>query len=111
MAAFVSTGGATSVWTRHRNKALLALVGLLAVFCYAPALRAYFVQDDFVLLAIARQLHQPLLLFFHDHFPGSLYFRPLGLLAWWLSAAAFDNAPRGHYAMNLLLHLGTVAAL
>jgi hypothetical protein len=111
MAALVSTGGATSVWTRHRNKALLALVGLLAVFCYAPALRAYFVQDDFVLLAIARQLHQPLLLFFHDHFPGSLYFRPLGLLAWWLSAVSFDNAPRGHYAMNLLLHLGTVAAL
>jgi hypothetical protein len=111
MAALVSTGGTTSFWARHRNKALLALVGLLAVFCYAPALRAYFVQDDFVLLAIARQLHQPLLLFFHDHFPGSLYFRPLGLLAWWLSAAVFDNAPRGHYALNLLLHLGTVAAL
>jgi len=111
MAALVSTGGTTSFWIRHWNKALLALTGLLAIFCYAPALRAYFVQDDFVLLAIARQLHQPLLLFFHDHFPGSLYFRPLGLLAWWLSAAAFDNAPRGHYAMNLLLHLGTVAAL
>jgi len=111
MAAFVSTGGAASGWSRHRNAVLLALAALLAVFCYAPALRAYFVQDDFVLLAIARQLHQPLLLFYHDHFPGSLYFRPLGLLTWWLSAALFDNAPRGHYAMNLVLHLGTVAAL
>lgn len=111
MAEFVSTGGATSGWGRHRNKALLTLAGLLAVFCYAPALRAYFVQDDFVLLAIARQLHQPWLLFYHDHFPGSLYFRPLGLLAWWLTAALFDNAPRGHYAVNLVLHLGTVAAL
>ena len=111
MAALVSTGGATSGWARHRTRALLALAGLLAVYCYAPALRAYFVQDDFVLLAIARQLHQPLLLFFHDHFPGSLYFRPLGLSLWWLSAALFDNAPRGHYAMNLVLHLGTVAAL
>src|SRR4030095_2517302 len=60
---------------------------------------------------IARQLHQPLLLFFHDHFPGSLYFRPLGLSLWWLSAALFDNAPRGHYARSLVLHLGTVAAL
>jgi len=111
MAAFVSTGGVTSGWSAHRNIALLVLATLLAVFCYAPALRAYFVQDDFVLLAIARQLHQPLLLFYHDHFPGSLYFRPIGLLAWWLSAALFDNAPRGHYAMNLALHLGTVAAL
>ena len=111
MAALVSTGGVTSGWSRHRNKALLTLAGLLAVFCYAPALRAYFVQDDFVLLAIARQLHQPLLLFYHDHFPGSLYFRPIGLSIWWLCAVLFDNAPRGHYAINLALHLGSVAAL
>jgi len=111
MAAFVSTGGAVSDWTRHRNKALLVLAGLLAIFCYAPALRAYFAQDDFTLLTLVRLLQQPLLVFYHDHFPGSLFFRPLGVFLWWLTTAAFDNAPRGHYVVNLALHLGVVLAL
>jgi hypothetical protein len=111
MAVLVPTGSIPSIWSRHRSKVLLALVGLLAVFCYAPALRAYFVQDDFTLLALARQLHEPALPFWHDHFPGSLFFRPLGIFVWWLTVAWFDNAPRGHYAVNLLLHLGVVLAL
>lgn len=111
MAALLPTGAAGTGWARHGNKALLACVCLLAAWCYAPALHAYFAQDDFTLLALARLLREPLPVFYHDHFPGSLFFRPLGIFVWWLTAAAFDNAPRGHYAVNLLLHLGVVLAL
>lgn len=107
MAALLPTGG----WARHRGKTLLVLVCLLAAWCYAPALRAYFAQDDFTLLALARLLRDPTQAFYHDHFPGSLFFRPLGIAVWWLTVACFDNAPRGHYAVNLLLHLGVVLAL
>ena len=95
---------------RRRALALVA-VALAAIWCYAPALHAYFAQDDFTLLALARLLQQPWVVFYHDHFPGSLYFRPLGIFVWWLGTALFDNAPRGHYAINLLLHLGVVFAL
>lgn len=111
MAALLPTGAAGAAWARHRNKALLTLVCLLAVWCYAPALHAYFAQDDFTLLALARLLREPMQVFCHDHFPGSLFFRPLGIFVWWLTVAAFDNAPRAHYAVNLLLHLGVVLAL
>ena len=93
-----------------RATALAALFAL-TIWCYAPALHAYFAQDDFTLLALARLLQQPWLVFWHDHFPGSLFFRPLGIFIWSLTTAAFDNAPRGHYAVNLLLHLGVVLAL
>jgi hypothetical protein len=96
---------------RLRRAAALAVVFAAAIWCYAPALHAYFAQDDFTLLALARLLREPWLVFYHDHFPGSLFFRPLGIFAWWLTTALFDNAPRGHYAFNLLLHLGSVAAL
>jgi hypothetical protein len=89
----------------------LAAVCMAATWCYGPALHAYFVQDDFLLLALARMLHQPLLAFVHDHFPGSLFFRPLGIFVWWLATLLFDDAPRGHYLVNLLLHLGCVLAL
>jgi hypothetical protein len=98
-------------WRRHWRPAALALVCLAAVWCYAPALHAYFALDDFTLLALARLLREPLTVFDHDHFPGSLFFRPLGIFLWWLTTQWFDNAPRGHYAANLALHLGCVVAL
>jgi len=88
---------------------LIALV--LGVWCYAPALHAWFAQDDYAFLALVRLLHQPWLVFVHDHFPGSMYFRPLGVFLWWLIGAVADDAARPQYALNLILHLGCVAAL
>jgi hypothetical protein len=111
MPALLPTSAAGFAWVLRWRKTLLLLVCLLAVWCYAPALHAYLAQDDFTLLALARLLHEPALPFWHDHFPGSLFFRPLGIFVWWLTVACFDNAPRGHYAVNLLLHLGVVLAL
>ncbi len=98
---------------RHRYRRAAALAGacLAAIWCYAPALHAYFMEDDFLLLALARMLHQPWQAFYHDHFPGSLFFRPLGIVVWWLTATWFDTAPRGQYLVNLALHLGIVLAL
>jgi len=96
-----------------RVPATLALLIALAAgaFCYAPALRAFFAQDDFAFLALVRLLHQPWLLFVHDHFPASLYFRPLGVFVWWCVCAVADATAWPQYAVNMVLHLGCVAAL
>ncbi len=95
---------------------LWRIAGLLIAFalgawCFAPALHAWFAQDDYAFLALVRLLHQPWLVFVHDHFPGSMYFRPLGLFLWWLAAAVGEDAARPQYALNLILHLACVAAL
>jgi hypothetical protein len=95
---------------RWRRAGLVAACALVT-WCYAPALRAYFMLDDFLILALVRMVGEPLQAFYHDHFFGSPFFRPLGFLVWWLASACFDSAPRGQYAVNLLLHLGVVFAL
>ncbi len=96
-----------------RVPAAAAILLALAVgaFCYAPALRAFFAQDDFAFLALVRLLHQPWLLFVHDHFPASLYFRPLGVFVWWSVCAVAGAAAWPQYAVNLAAHLGCVVAL
>ena len=96
-----------------RVPAAAAILLALAVgaFCYAPALRAFFAQDDFAFLALVRLLHQPWLLFVHDHFPASLYFRPLGVFVWWSVCAVASAEAWPQYAVNLAAHLGCVAAL
>lgn len=83
----------------------------LGVGCYAPALHAYFIQDDFAFLAMGRLLHQPWLLFVDDHFPGSMYFRPLGILLWYLVCRFAEAAAAPQYLVNLILHLACVGAL
>ncbi|HEX7915807.1 hypothetical protein [Rudaea sp.] len=88
---------------------LIALV--LGAWCYAPGLQAFFAQDDFAFLALVRLLHQPWLLFVYNHFPDYAYFRPLGVLLWWLVAAVAADTAWPQYALNLALHLGCVAAL
>jgi hypothetical protein len=96
-----------------RVPAAAAILLALAVgtFCYAPALRAFFAQDDFAFLALVRLLHQPWLLFVHDHFPASLYFRPLGVFVWWSVCALAGAEAWPQYSLNLAAHLGCVAAL
>jgi len=101
---------AASLPRRWRIAALLIALALGA-WCYAPGLRAFFAQDDFAFLALVRLLHQPWLLFVHNHFPDYAYFRPLGVLLWWLVADAAGDAAWPQYVLNLTLHLGCIAAL
>ncbi len=84
---------------------------LIVVVIYAPALSSYFVLDDFGLLAYSRMLGDPLPIFVHDHFPGSLFFRPLTMAFWWLTVALFGTASVPQYVCNLALHLAVASAL
>lgn len=89
----------------------VVLIVIATAAAYWPALRSCFVTDDFFLLVIARHTGDPLSLFLHSHFPGSFFYRPMGMTLWWLSAALFDNAPKPHYVLNLCLHAGVACAL
>ncbi len=87
--------------------ALCAITALV----YWPALRSYFVLDDFTLVTYSRLLRNPLLPFVQEHFPGSPYFRPLGMALWWLSVQCFGNTIKPQYAINLLLHIAVTLVL
>ena len=74
-------------------------VGGAAVLCYWPALGSYFVSDDFVWLARARDPWLSL---------GSLderWFRPLGLAFWKLTVELLGSSARAHHLCNLAVHL------
>ena len=64
----------------------------------------YFVSDDFGFLAVARYLDNPLYLL-GDHFPGSLYYRPLGQFFWWVGYRLAGADPYGHHLLDLGLHV------
>ena len=89
-----------------RSAALVAIAALI----FWPALRAFLIDDDFVLVAFARILRNPLALFAHEHFSLGPYFRPLSLLVWWLTVQEFGNAIAPQYAVNLLLHIAVSVA-
>ncbi len=88
----------------------LALM-LAAAIVYWPVLRAFLIDDDFLLLAFARLLRDPLALFAHEHFSIGPYFRPLSMSLWWASAHLFGNAIKPQYVLNLCLHVGVSLAL
>ena len=87
------------------------VVGLLAIIAFRAAFSAYFLLDDFGMLAIARFVSNPFGSFVHDQFPGGLYYRPVGMLVWWFSERTFGAIPFGHYCLNLVLHCSVAVAL
>jgi hypothetical protein len=87
------------------------VVILGAVVAFRAAFSAYFVLDDFAMLAIVRFLDNPLAPFVGEHIPGAVHYRPLGMSLWWASEQLFGSTPWAHYALNLALHLGVGAAL
>lgn len=84
---------------------------LLAVIAYRFAFGAYFMLDDFGLLTIVRQFGNPLEPFYREHIPGGLYYRPLGMLVWWLSQHAFGAIAAWHYLLNLGLLVAAASLL
>jgi len=83
--------------------ALVAVFVLLA-WSYWPVTRGDFVIDDYVFLATARMVDQPWVAFWQSHFYEPYYFRPVGVLSWWLAQHAFGLDYFPHALVNLGLH-------
>lgn len=87
-----------------RHLGALPWLALLGWAAFRPGLDGYFTADDFGFLAVARYLDNPLYLL-GDHFPGSLYYRPLGQFFWWLGYRLAGADPYGHHLLDLGLHV------
>jgi hypothetical protein len=89
--------------------AALALM-VLAALVMGPALHAGFLQDDWDFLASSAHLPSPLPYFLENHSRGYFY-RPNGMLVWWLMNQAAGPAPAWHYALQILVHAGCALAV
>ncbi len=89
----------------------IALSAIALVTVFRAAFSAYFLLDDFGMLSIVRFLDNPLEPFARNHIPGGIYYRPAGMLLWWLSERGFGTAAFAHYLISLLLHATAAGAL
>ena len=80
---------------------LLPLFALLA-WIYLPVTRGDFVADDYVFLATGRMVDTPLAAFWQNHFYEPYYFRPIGVLLWWLLTDTFGLDYSSHSLINLI---------
>ncbi|MGC2457318.1 MAG: hypothetical protein WA435_04945 [Gallionellaceae bacterium] len=95
---------------KYRNLVYFVyLLGGLLVFY--PSLSSYFFSDDFAFLTIARYIGNPLSFFYYDHFPGGFFYRPLGMLSWWLSYKLVGTHHVLHNLINILIHIGNTCVL
>ena len=89
---------------------LLPLFALLA-WIYLPVTRGDFVADDYVFIVTARMVDTPLAAFWQSHFYEPYYFRPLGVLSWWLATRLFGLDYSAHSLINVVLHCVNVGLL
>ena len=90
--------------------ALLPLFAWVA-WLYWPVTSGDFVADDYVFLATARMVDAPWAAFWQSHFYEPYYFRPIGVIAWWVCGALFGLDYAAHSLVNLGLHLLNAALL
>jgi hypothetical protein len=91
----------------------LALIALLAILatCYWTATAGSFVIDDYVFIAQSRMVNAPWLAFVTNHFYEPVYFRPIGVVFWWIATKLFALDYAAQNAINLVLHAFNVIFL
>lgn len=91
----------------HRLLAWVVLLPLFAILAwfYLPVMRGDFVADDYVFIATSRMVDTPHAAFWQSHFYEPYYFRPIGVLSWWLLTYFFGLNYAAHSLINLFLHM------
>jgi len=74
---------------------------------FSPTLTSFFYWDDFPLLCVNRYVGHPLYFFIQNYFPGGFYYRPLGMLSYWLPYQLFGLNPILHNLFSPFLHVLT----
>ena len=82
---------------------VLPLLALLA-WIFLPVTLGDFVADDYVFLATGRMVDVPLAAFWQSHFYEPYYFRPMGVLTWWVATRLFGLDYAAHSLINFSLH-------
>jgi hypothetical protein len=92
--------------SRFEFSAAAALAFVAAVFAALllyPLRDAVPYVDDYVFIALGRHIDNPAWLLVQDSV-GTYFFRPLVMLAWWITTALFAGHAPAHYAFNMALH-------
>jgi hypothetical protein len=89
----------------------LILVLALLTWVYWPVTGADFVIDDYVFIATGRMVENPLAAFWQSHFYEPYYFRPLGVISWWVTTRLFSPDYQAHSIVNLVIHALSVCLL
>jgi hypothetical protein len=83
----------------------LIVLALIVAACFWPVTRGDFVIDDYVFIAQSRIVDAPWEALWRNHFYEPTYFRPIGVLIWWITTNLFDLDYVAHSTINLVLHL------
>ena len=83
----------------------------LIAWIFLPVTLGDFVADDYVFIATGRMVDTPLAAFWQSHFYEPYYFRPLGVLSWWVATRLFGLDYASHSLINLILHCANAALL
>ncbi len=90
---------------------VLAPLFAVLAWIYLPMTRGDFVADDYVFLTTARMVNEPLAAFWQSHFYEPYYFRPIGVLSWWVATELFALDYASHSLINFILHFANAALL
>ena len=94
----------------RRAWGVVAATVVVAALLWYPLRHSDAFIDDYAFIALGIHLDNPLALLFQDSI-GAFFFRPVGMLVWWFSVAAFGNDASLHFAFNLALHAASGLAL
>ena len=62
----------------------MSLLTAGSLVAFWPVFSSYYYLDDFAFVTLVRYVQSPLAFFADAHFPGGMFYRPAGLLLWWL---------------------------
>lgn len=89
---------------------LWCLPALLASCVLAPVIGRGILGDDFGLLALATLAEQPWRFYLEDH-SSSYFYRPNGMLTWWLAARSGIEIATAQNLVNLIFHAANASLL
>jgi len=92
------------------NNSIFLGVAVIGFTVFFPALGSFFIGDDFYILALCKYIDSPLYLF-SDHFPFSLYYRPIALVLEWFLIRLSGLNNYIHYFANFFIHLASAYVL
>jgi hypothetical protein len=108
---------ASAFLRRHRELSILALISVVTISVYFPALNAYFISDDFAYISYLLVNVKSLLrwdsleFWFVGGIDGYLYLRPWGHAMTLIDFLAWNIAPLGYHLTNVAFHILTTFEL
>jgi hypothetical protein len=87
----------------------LVFTGIICVLCFFARDIGFF-HDDWLALVLSRNMPSGITAFTNDQMLGT-FFRPMGILWWWILAGLGDPTPQSRHIISLILHAAGALAI